>query len=113
RERHDAHRSQAHRQGGRAHRRGRAEEGLRGRGGRLALALLGAVMKLASAIVPALSLALVLGARTLHAEPADPRPSDGVVLPWRSIAFSDDASAIQVNPANIVRMPGPEGRLTV
>src|SRR5690606_4787095 len=28
-------------------------------------------------------------------------------------AFSDDASAIQVNPANIVRMPGPEGRLTV
>jgi protease IV len=71
-------------------------------------------MKLTSSILSlCTSLALVLGAHTLRAEPAVPRPSDGVVLPWRSIAFSDDASAIQVNPANIVRMPGPEGRVTV
>ncbi len=42
-----------------------------------------------------------------------PRMSDGVTVPWRSISSTDDASAVLVNPANIVYAPGPEARATV
>lgn len=47
------------------------------------------------------------------AQEAVPRPIDGVTVPWRALAATDDASAISVNPANLVHLPDPELRATV
>jgi len=47
------------------------------------------------------------------AQEAVPRPIDGVTLPWRALAATDDASAVAVNPANLVHLPDPELRATV
>ncbi|MEM1030620.1 MAG: signal peptide peptidase SppA [Myxococcota bacterium] len=56
--------------------------------------------------------AAALVAAPLMAQVAAPRASDGVTLPWRALAATDDSSAIAVNPANLVRLPSPEVRAT-
>ncbi|MBI4954694.1 MAG: signal peptide peptidase SppA [Myxococcales bacterium] len=49
-------------------------------------------------------------AGTVRADPPPPRPSDGGALPGKSIASTDDASSILVNPANLAFGPGLEAR---
>jgi protease-4 len=58
------------------------------------------------------ALALALSATPARAQEG-PRISDGVTVPWRSLAATDDASAVLVNPANVALGAGPEARATV
>lgn len=64
----------------------------------------------------AAALAFTLGAittGTLVRAQQGPRISDGVTVPWRSVSATDDASAVSVNPANVVYLPDWEARATV
>lgn len=47
-----------------------------------------------------------------QAEATPPRISDGIRLPSKGVAGTDDASAIAVNPANLALSPGVEARFT-
>lgn len=54
--------------------------------------------------------ALGLASSAALAEAPPPRPSDPVADPGRSLASSDDTTAIAGNPANLAHLPAPEFR---
>ena len=54
--------------------------------------------------------ALGLASSAALAEAPPPRPSDPVADPGRSLASSDDTTAIAGNPANLAYLPAPEAR---
>lgn len=60
-----------------------------------------------------LAAAVLLSSAEARAQRIEPRLSDGVVTPSHSVAATDDATAIFVNPSNIAFGPGPEARFTI